>query len=282
MVLDLVLYILVGICAIGLGVWGGIVSADALPPGRKRTIHIWGLPILGGIGCVLTICVGFRSYSAQREAAKTQSEMTSTLTIANQTIQATKAELEGVRGLLNESRMTEEHLKGQMEMIGPLVASMHSDNVSATRQLGDVISKTLADAPPFRNRYRTMPASELKAEAIDVSNKARSFSEQMHTAIDQLDSQLTRITPEQWQAETQQMISIHSQFMAQFEGQLKIPATLLRAEIIRRDPSAVDIEHKGIEFTYENPTNPLGIKEIADDLALLANRIPDDTKQHQK
>lgn len=74
-----------------------------------------------------------------------------------------------------------------------------------------------------------------------------------------------------WNEKTNLMETSSRKFMNLYNELYKIQAILMREKLLDRLPKQQIDE--SMEFIYENPTNPLGVEEIADDLEKLARRL---------
>lgn len=168
--LDLTLNILLGLFVTILTVWGGIVSAKSLPLGEKKSTHIWGFILCGTIAFLLTVFIGFRSHYAQRDSERQQKGLADSL-------KQTSESLNQEYALLEQSRFSEEFMKGQLNGLGMLVGRLNSDGTSASanlaraiRQIGEGFVHGTGIEPPA---IQKMTGSQLRQRVID-------FAQQMH------------------------------------------------------------------------------------------------------
>lgn len=74
-----------------------------------------------------------------------------------------------------------------------------------------------------------------------------------------------------WNEKTNLMETSSRKFMNLYNELYKVQAILMREKLLDRLPKQQIDE--SMEFIYENPTNPLGVEDIADDLEKLARRL---------
>jgi hypothetical protein len=68
-VLDLILYVLLGLFVILQSVWGGILSVKSLPANEKKLPHFRVIILFGVAALALTVATGIRNFIVQHDAA---------------------------------------------------------------------------------------------------------------------------------------------------------------------------------------------------------------------
>jgi hypothetical protein len=276
--LDLILYILLGLAVIALSVWGGIVSAKSLPEGENKMLHISGFIACGVVAFVLTVVVGLRSYYAQKDDLQQQTELKETLKEQVKIAVETKATLDQSR--LDQAEM-KGNLQGQLTILGEVMSKWSNDSNQNMKDLGVALLHSQTLSPTLTNRYQTMSAGELKQEALNIAQQVRALEGWARTNEDALTPEWMYLKTDQERSQyTQKEMQIYTTMNLQYGGCCKSQGHLIRDEIIRREHLTPDPKNY-IEFTYDNPTNPLGLEAVASDLQKLALTIPDEKPKQQ-
>jgi hypothetical protein len=176
--LDLVLYILLGLVVITLGVWGGIVSAKSLPLGENKPLHFWVFVGCGIVSFILTVFVGFRSYYAQKDAAKQQAGL-------SQTLKDTLDKLTIASDTLQQSRMDEVFMKGQLDGLGIAVGRLgtngggnNTDIARALRQIGGDFHTSGIQPPAIQQLSNEQLRAKVQAFSKEMEKFAFDYSQQ--------------------------------------------------------------------------------------------------------
>lgn len=141
------------------------MSAKSLPSNEKKPIHFWGFIVIGVIAVVLTVFVGIRNAYAQKDAARMQSQLSSSL-------QNTSNELFQANQMLQQSRYSEEFMKGQLSglslMVGKIGSAGDSGNATLAKALLLISSQTLERNPPGPTGFKGFNNADLKAKALEM------------------------------------------------------------------------------------------------------------------
>lgn len=135
-------------------------------------------------------------------------------------------------------------------------------------------------APTDETRYSVMSNGELRDSALKVAGEIRAYAQESNIKQRQLsDSHMTQMrnaaTEEDrnriWHQQMAQLTQTYFDMNATYDKKYKISASLLRDELIRRLPESYsDKKHA---LYYAQPTNTLGMLEVADDLEKLARSL---------
>jgi len=135
--------------------------------------------------------------------------------------------------------------------------------------------------PTDQTAYSRLTNDELKQRALSLVSKIRNFVERIEEEDRKaLDAQVTAIRTAKseegknqiWQQYTQESVRSSLEHKSDYDKRFKIETILLRDEILSRLPEETRKGHA--QDMYEYPINPLGMKEVADDLERLARSLP--------
>jgi hypothetical protein len=141
--LDLILFISLGVAVTVLAVWGGVVAVRTLPDGENRSPHLWVFIGAGVVAITLTIFIGIRNFYAQKESARQQGETRDSLSHANN-------QLDGESQALEQSRLAEEYMMGQLNALSQMMSRIGTGGGSSA-QIASALSATM------REMERTFP-----------------------------------------------------------------------------------------------------------------------------
>jgi len=286
--IDLILYVLLGIVAIAMAVWGGFVSIKSLPAEESKLKHYWVFAVLGIGSVLLTVCVGVRNYLAQEQSAKDRHDLGELLKSQGELLAQDKSALDQVGRDLGQSRLNEEHMKGQLEMLAPL---LHEDNIAGFQAIGAAIQKSLQGASPIPDQFKSMPAKQLRSETLSFVQRLRDAVSQYFRSVEELNRSHTNTSVESWGNYTRQLEYLALQLDRRYNGEFKMQAKLFRAELQRREialpppPPANRLydTKTSLDMAYESTNGTFDMRAVADDLDMLARRIPEeDVKQHPR
>ena len=183
-------------------------------------------------------------------------------------------------------------MRGQLDGLGLVLRKWSDDSESNMKSLGTALLESNQAMKPTGNRYQLLKSRDLKNEALELVQGLRSLVIRTQSADEKLnDEQRTAYvlakTPatrqQQWEILTQKEMDLYTGFQRQYETEYKVEAKLLREEMMRREGAHLDMKQiQEMDFMYENPTNPLGVTEVADDLERLAREIPDSLPRRRR
>lgn len=283
---DLVLFVLSGIAVIVLAVWGGIVAVKALPEGQDPKPHFWVFIGVGVVAVILTIATGWRNYSSQKDAAEEQRQLRQALETDGNLIKSQGTLLSQTKATLDQSRINEAQMDGELKMVGPMLASIHGDQSSAISKMADVLETNSQHFGFIPNRFHGLAPAELKRETLDLTAKMRQF-------VMQYEAQERKImepwgdphtTQEQRKAITQQTAALDMLFINTYQSKFRPDAVLLRDELRTREKIALDPKKRSsLDLLYDDAINELVVQDVASDLEKMAAMIPDSKpRRHQK
>jgi hypothetical protein len=227
--LDLVLFILLGLVQIVFAAWGGIVSAESLPAGLNKRKHIAGFIALGVIGLILTCSIGIINFKEGRQAEKDRED-------AHHTEESINATLANVRHDSEISAIQQQDMRERFGDLEKVLAILgRSGNDSANKAAEAV--KAFADS---QLKAQTLSNDELSKHAIAFANRLRKFQ----FDIEQQQSQMSYtarpegLTKEQQDAyyrnRQQLTVQLDAQRNYEFRAGFVGEAVYLRDEMLNR------------------------------------------------
>jgi len=147
--------------------------------------------------------------------------------------------------------------------------------VTNPSELADLIQQKLAAEGYKLTKQERMSNADVKGRALELVGQVRRAMEEQRYKQDQLiydDSYRNAKSEEErsaaWSRRTAEMSNVSRQLMDTYAGKYKSEIILLKEELLLRlAPQGRD---KHIDFSYEHPTNPLGLEEIITDFEKLA------------
>ena len=130
------------------------------------------------------------------------------------------------------------------------------------------------------SKFSRLNHEELKQRAIDLVTKIRQFLTRIQKESRRLDSiewqQMQEAKTEEerkriWNTFINNQSQLSITHNAEYDGQFKIDAILMRDELLSRLPKQAKDERA--YSMYEHPTNPIGMGMVADDLEKLAKSL---------
>lgn len=131
----------------------------------------------------------------------------------------------------------------------------------------------------YGNKYAQMSSPELSASAIFVAQKIGKLSADCMAASDRVTAEFhgnaSKLSEEQrqdaWNKMTEGVVQSSARCLYEYNSKYKTDALVIREELqFRALPGLSGLD----TFSYEHPTNPLGMESIADDLEKLAKNLP--------
>jgi hypothetical protein len=281
-VVDLLLYIGLGIVQVSAATWGGIVSVKSLPPNEKRLPHVLGFILLGLVGVLLISVIGVKNLQAQRESAHTAQTMRDDLAAARQDAKDTKQQL-------TDSRLAEEFMKGQLSglslMVGKIRHTGDIGNKQMAAVLGDIARKT-EQAQDTRSSLERMSNPALRQQVIQFTREMLGWSTKQdaigRNMSDQRMAEIQSISPTDkakreavWSAwnlrDNQFYANYHGEFTRDFLGS----AIAYRNELLRRLPPQPPLKQAERPAALEGWVAPLSVPVTAIYLQQLAYKLPE-------
>lgn len=281
---DLALFILLGIAVITLAVWGGIVAVKALPENENRRPHLWMFIGCGVVAFVLTVVTGLRNYYAQKEATQIQTGMQGDLS-------QTRKDLEEARQSLEQSRLAEEFMKGQLSglslMVGKIGDSGYANSQIITKAIATIAKGPVAagvEAPAIQR----MTSGQLKSKVIDFVGQLRQMSAEMTVQTRQLADDQMRSTQSAssgdknkvWDDFSRRTANLYISHSEQIQSCCVVSATEYKDEMIRRIGPETPADLEKFPFTFwmggksvMGPTE-MNLDSTAAYLEYLARKLP--------
>lgn len=277
--IELLLSILLAVIVTGMGVWGSVISVKSLPENETHFRHIWIFVIGGILSLLMTIAIAVINHNSQeandRKLSETSNSLKETLKLLNESRQAGE-----------QSHLSEEYMKGQLETLGVVLSKFSIDSQSAIQSIGTALLAN-RETGASQNRYHSLTNKQLRDETLGVVSGILSLIGNDRNRDDALDAEYRNSNKRsaEWDIYTQKMMSISASTMTEYDQHYKVQAMLLRVELRTRENSAnrnVPASANYIDSLYEHPTNPLGLEDVATDLERLARSLPEDEVKHHR
>jgi hypothetical protein len=262
--IDTILTILLGAAVLGLAVWGALVSVETLSP-KKRPIHFWGLIALGICAFGLTVAIGLRGYFTQKESDRKMKEL-------GETLHDTQQAQVGTNMSLQTANLQLADMNGQMKMFGLIMNKSSNDNNTNMQMLGAALRGSQA-AVPEGNRYRQMSTPELRQEATSMATTLRNLASTYDSLGNQIIADWRKTPPDanSMNVLSQKQVTLFSRLKEQYGQCCRMYAISLREEMLRREGIVTGFQEENLNaFFFNEPTNPLGLRKVSDELERLA------------
>lgn len=136
-------------------------------------------------------------------------------------------------------------------------------------------------APVGQTSYSRLTNAELKQVALRVISGAREFfiredEEQRRILFAKQSAMIAAKSEDErrqiWNRQTDEITQTFFQQISDYDGKFKVDTILLRDELLARLPK--EARNDRVYRRYEHPVNPLGMKEVIDDLERMAKLLP--------
>jgi len=142
---------------------------------------------------ILTVAIGLRSFYAQKDANKQQAKLT-------QSLNETSEKLSKADATLDQSRLSQEYMKGQLSGLSMMVGKLDSDgnvgNVNLAKALRDIGSQPTHAAGIEPPAIQKMSNKQLQTGVIEFANSMRTFASEIMANRDRMTSQRMAATQE--------------------------------------------------------------------------------------
>jgi hypothetical protein len=154
------------------------------------------------------------------------------------------------------------------------------ERLAAKDQQLDEYRERLHLVPAHGSEFSKQSHAELKAAALKLAANMREWLDTRNEQDSQRQYQqwtaMCRATDEVqrkmlWDAHTNDLIRSSTAMNAEYDSKFKIRAIILRDELLTRVQRPDQKSHA--HNMYEHPTNPIGMRMVADDLELLARLL---------
>jgi hypothetical protein len=254
-----------------LAVAGGVLAIRTLPAEtnhRERFGWIAVFFFLGIVGLVLGFIQQVRTTAQEKTLATANHERD---VRQEGEVRYTQGELDSINKVL-----------GQVVLAG----TSGTQNIAKTLLEGAVAasSRTSQVAGTIPNRYQLLSHADLKKESLTLVGDLRALAEHEKEEDEvMIDQVMKTYNKPEHDANVQNLIRVSMRLTDIYNNDYKVEAIMLRDEMMRRESVAVDPRTRAnINSSYDYPTNPLGLQEVANDLESLARVIPDSPTRHPR
>jgi len=196
----------------------------------------------------------------------------------NLVVESKNATIEANASIVQNKNATIETLNAALERGKETIANLQERLSAKDEQLVSK-DKQLAD---YRSRALVIKASQTGLSTLSnkgLRERAMQLVDGVKSLIAKYQMEETKITYEDrsnMDKYMQEYASLSTELMNAYNQQYKVPAIVLRDELLSRLSSVKVKRDPSADASYEYPTNPLGVAMVADDLEKLARILPGD------